>query len=502
MPILTPNSKIRVPLQTFFHNWKVELGTEDVTSDKMSLDFTSRSLRYGIGNFTILLWNNKGMYNSKANIGTNVNFYFHHDTTTPTNKIFTGKIDRALDGLTNDNLFYMIIQGRDFPQLADKKITISFTNAQADNAIKSIIDTYYTGVFTYANLSASMTDLVNGDYTDQKVITIIGDILKQVEYDGYIDGNRDIHTYPDGGSNVNETESIVYGINMLPFSGFGRDGLSEFNEVKCYGDQSDDMILFRRKIDSASITESWIKTAIVNARSLFTPSSVAARADAELIDLKRSIASGYLSAEAGMPTLKPSQYFWASAQYSRVNDYYKAIEINHNLSSSGRCIANVNIEKPIKSTVRMIRILEDSVNSLNKNPNNMHDVLVYLIFDNTTGITSLGDLEITNGKLRLQTGKATGTMTTDIATADSNLSHFEARAKVNDDCDSSTFQVSNTGGSSYNDSNKNYNLVGDRNTAIAFTTTGKTIRVKITLTQDADNLNPECDGFCLLVRRA
>jgi len=271
-------ARIRVPLKTYYQNWKVDLGSETVTVDLMSLNCTSRSLRYGIGSFTFLLWNDFKEYNKKAKVGTDVTFYFQHfknTPTAPTNVLFTGKIDKPRHGMNSNNLNYMIISGRDFPELVDKKITISFNNAQANNAIKLVIDTWFSGKFTYDNLHNDMTGIVNGDYTDQKAITVISDILNQVEYDGYIDSDRDIHTAPDDGTNRNETESIVHGNNMLPFSGFGRDGTKEANEVKCYGDQSEDMMLMRRKIDQKSINESWIKTKIVNARSLLTPEGVA-----------------------------------------------------------------------------------------------------------------------------------------------------------------------------------------------------------------------------------
>lgn len=498
----TSRARIRVPLKTFNQNWKVDLGSDTVTVDLMGLNCTSRSLRYGIGNFTFLLWNDKGEYNKKATIGQDVTFYFQHTTATPTNNIFTGKIDKPRHGLNANNLNYMIISGRDFPELADKKITVSFTHSEAKAAIKYIIDTWFSGKFTYDNLHEDMTGIVEGDYTDQKAINVISDILKQVEYDGYIDTDRDIHTSPDDGTNRNETESIVQGINMQPFTNFGRDGTKEFNEIKCYGDQSEDMMLLRRKIDTPSISETWYKTAIINARSLLTPEGVAERANAELTDLKRSEISGFLSAEAGLPTLKPTQYLWCSAQYSDIGAYYKPIMINHILDSRGKATANIGIEKPIKSAVSMIRNLENSDNSSNRNPNNMHDTLIYLKFDNEDGITSLGDLEIENGRLKIKSGKTTGTMTTDVTTADSNVSHFEARGRVNDDCSVSTFKVSNTSGATYNNSNKNYNLVGDRKTAVPYTTTGKKIRVKITLTEDSDNPSPELDGFSLLTRRA
>ncbi|KKK76577.1 hypothetical protein LCGC14_2862220, partial [marine sediment metagenome] len=171
-------ARIRVPVKTFYQTWKVELGSETVSVDMMGHNFISRSLRYGIGSFTLILWNDKGEYNKKAIIGEDVSFYYHHLTTTPTNKVFTGKIDKPRHGLTANNLNYLILQGRDFPELADRKITISFTNAQADNAIKQVIDTFFNGKFTYNNLHADMTGPVNGDYTDQKGITVIGDILK------------------------------------------------------------------------------------------------------------------------------------------------------------------------------------------------------------------------------------------------------------------------------------------------------------------------------------
>lgn len=494
-------ARIRIPIDTFNQRWKVDLGSDTVTVDLMSLNCTSRSLRYGIGNFTFLLWNDKGEYNKKAVIGEDVTMYFHQATATPTNEIFTGKIDKPRHGLTASNLNYMIISGRDFPELADKKITISFTNAQCDNAIKSVIDTWFNGVYTYTNLHEDMTETVNGNYVNQKAITVISDLLKQVRYDGYIDTDRDIHTYPDDGTNKNKTESIVQGVNLLPFSGFGRDGTKEFNEVYCFGNQTDDIALFRRKTDAESITETWVKTGIVNARSLITPESVAARANSELADLKRSDPSGFLSAEAGLPKLRPTQYFWASAQYSDIGAYYKSIMVNHILDSRGKTIVNVQIEKPIKSTVSMIRVLENSVNSSSNNPNNMHDTLIYLTFDNEEGITSLGNLEISEGKLKIKSGKTTGIMTTDVITADSNASHFEARGRVNDDCSISTFKVSNTGGATYNDDDKDYNMVGDRNTSIKFTATGKKIRATVTLTEDSDNPSPELDSFSVLVRR-
>ncbi len=493
--------RIRVPVNTFEQNWKVELGSDTITSDLMSLNVTSQSLRYGIGSFTVLLYNEKGQYNDRAVVGKDVTVYFHQASSVPTNKLFVGKMDKPSYGLTASNRFHIILSGRDFPELADKKITINFAGSQADNAIKSIIDTHFSGVFTYTNLDPNMTGTVDGDYVDQKAITVIGDILRQVEYDGYIDGDRDIHTTPDDGTNRNAVESIVHGINMLPFTGFGRDGLKEFNEVKCYGDQSEDMILFRRKIDQPSISESWVKTAIVNAKSLLTPASVAARASSELADLKRSTVSGFLSAEAGLPTLKVSQYFWASAQYADIGDYYKAIKVNHVLDSRGKTTVNVSVDKPMKSAVSMIRVLDNSINSQNRNPNAMDDTLIYLTFDNEDGITSLGDLEIANGRLRVKAGKSTGTMTTDVTVADSNLSQFEVRGKVNDDCSVSTFKVINTGGASYNDDNTEYNLVGGRDTAVVFTTEGKRIRATVTLTKDANNPAPELSGLSVLARR-
>ena len=120
--------------------------------------------------------------------------------------------------------------------------------------------------------------------------------------------------------------------------------------------------------------------------------------------------------------------------------------------------------------------------------------------DDSTGIASISsNLQITGGKLSILSGD-NGAVTAVLVTLDNNATSFEVRAKPNDDCAISYFQVSNNGGVSYNNSGQRYSLTDALNTSTAFTTTGKRIVVKITLISSATYTAPQLDSFTLNVK--
>lgn len=488
--------RIRIPLNVYNQNWKVTVNDVDVTSNLMQLTYTRRSLRYGCGRFDITLWNDKGLYNDTP-FASYVKIYFEHTTGTPINQVFYGRLDALYPGLEGNNRWKIRCVGRDYPELLDKRITITIDDP-LNTAIAEIIDTYFNGVFTYTNLDSSITTNVEGTYVNQKPVNIIADLLKQAEADGYIDMDRDIHTFLDDGNNRNLKEKIVYGDNMMPFDSLGRDGTQEYNEIIVQGEEREYLTLFRTKRDSTSISESWTKTKIINAKNLNTSDEVSVRAVAEIADNISLGKTGMLTAHAGLPTLHPTEYIWCSAQYADIGDWYKCTELTTTLSNTGESITHVLINKLRSNNVRRLRQQEESIISFNRNPNGMEDVLIYLKFDDEIGITVLNNLEVINGRLRLKEGEISGTCTTDIETADADVSSFEVRARYNDDCSVSTFRLTADTAENYTD---NFNLIGNVEKSIDFEVSGSSVRAVITLEKDDDNPAPELERFCVSVKR-
>src|SRR3990167_7179159 len=120
MPILRTPINISVPVkQPFVYNDKIvylDGNTEiDITSDILIWNIERRSLKYGIGSFTIVLNNNR-QYLNKVNEDIVIKIYADKGSATPANQIFRGRIDNPLYSLTEDNAHLKIIIGRDWPE--------------------------------------------------------------------------------------------------------------------------------------------------------------------------------------------------------------------------------------------------------------------------------------------------------------------------------------------------------------------------------------------------
>lgn len=130
----------------------------------------------------------------------------------------------------------------------------------------------------------------------------------------------------------------------------------------------------------------------------------------------------------------------------------------------------------------------------------MTNTAILLKFDDTTQINDLGDCILADSVLKLSSNVTEATMISSVAIMDIDATKFEVRAKNNDDCAISSFQISSDGGLTFNDNEKKYNLVGDLNKGINFTKSGKLIQAKITLKSNSDNSKPEVDNFTVLIK--
>jgi len=513
MPIKITPVKTSVPLARYYQNWKfvyVDSGGNEQTIGGtgtedgyrvISASGTLRSLRYGVGNFSMLLYNNDAYFNQILQKATLIRCYADHTdpASAPTNKVFDGRITSIKYALSPDNNRYMIVYGINAPQLARRHITISFTNAQARNALISLIDTFFSGIFTYNNVSTSMTRSVTGEYINQLAIDVISDILKQAGYDGYIDFDSDIHTWAEG-TNFNSVESIVYGDNMMAYNEVGQDFIDERNRITVYGGGNENTMLVRTKDNTALQAESWISSDVITASNLTTISAVDQKASVELLFREQTPLRGQLNAWAGLPTLLPAQSLKCSDQYANMNQNENAVSIVHNFYTTGEWITSVEINRIDRSVDTDVRDTQQVVSNINtQNINGMTNTILLFTFEDTTNISSLGGLQLTNSQLSIATGSQ-GTLTSTVQVLDENISSIEVRGTPNDDCAASYFQISADGGrTGLGTSDTQYNLIGDLNTLFSVTA-GSNVVVTITLVATATYLLPILDNFVLLGR--
>lgn len=515
MPVISNKSNIRVPLKTYDQNWKIvyiddkgieqsllTLGNSD--SDLLNGSFELKSLDVGTGTFTLSLLNDSGKFNNILKHGTKIKVYADliDINTTPTNVISSGYIESKKHGLTNDNVFILNVAGRKNPQIEDLHITISFDEASAYNAIKSIIDTYFNGVITYNNMDANMIDTITHIYINQTAASIIRDILKKIGWSGFIDMNNDIRTFIKGGRR-NENNRIIYGDNMLPYSDIGTDYIDNKNRIIMYGNKADDMLLVRTKNNTNLQEQTWIKSDIKNNNQIITIDETDTEAEIELSNSQTSPFYGQVTSAHLLPTLNPGELMFISNQYSEMDDYFNVVTIVHNIDSTGGETV-VTINKLEVNSFTEIKKNKNSVNDLitDENINDMKDTVIYLLFEDNTGLSSTGDLKTNNGKLVLPTSVSQSTATTITHTLNYIPTYFEIKAKGNTDTSISTLKISFNNGNTFVNNNTEYNLVSNINQVISIPSDdrGKNIIAKITLKSDAIYLLPELEGLSVVVK--
>ena len=512
MPEIKKPAKILVPLKNYDCNYKIvyvdntntEITIGDLTQNDynkfLSGTFTRRSLRYGLGDFNINLSNEAGFYNTILLNATKIRAYADHIPTSSsvTNQIFEGRIGSTKFSLDANGFRTINIYGREWPQLADRHITVSFDGSTYNAAIQYIIDNFFNGVFTYTNIVVDNSTAIYGQYINQTVLSIISDILKQANKDGFIDFTGDIHIFSEGGQ-INSIERIAYNDNMLSYSEIGKDFLDEKNSVTVYGATTDGVLLLRTKNNTTLQSTTWIKTEIQTDNNLTTINTTNQKAQVELDFLSQTPQIGFFTAANGLPTLLPAQSIPCEDQYGQVTGNYNIVLFTHNLDSTGWWSTDCNINRLDKTERVSIRETSNETKAITtQNINGMTQTVFLLTFDDSAGLT-LGNATISGGALTITSGSQT-TCTTSTSILDSNPTSFEARAK-GAELNISYYQVSNDGGiTGLNTTDTQYSLINDLDKIFTFSASNKNIQIKIVLNSDATFITPRLESFTFLVK--
>ena len=481
---------IFLPQKQYRVSWKVQITNgstvTDVTGYVISLNIDWNLGRLATCN--IVLTNPKGKWLNKWDGGETVDVYGEYQDVTPTNKLFSGKIDNPYFTFGSDG-YKMVIECRQAPELADKKVIEQFDNATVDDAIKTVIDNNYSGIVTYTNVN-STTETYTGNFQHVSGIDVLNTLANKAGMDLYIDTDGDIHLFEKESIN-NSTESVTFNNNLIAVSKFGKDTAKIFNRVIVYGKEENNIVLLKTEEDTASQTDLWVKDLIEQANSIDSMAEIQEKANIVLTNNTNIEEDGAISS-LGLPTITPGDNLMMQIPYCGIEGYKNIRGFSHSLSPSG-FFTNLQIKDIQDTTAEIFRERIEAEDRLKVfgNLNAMTDSYT-VYFNEDPDIVTLTNTEIVDETVKLKSGETSGTCILDMMDTDNTITKCELRISTNfPNQELCTFDVTNDGGDTYERISP-----GSLHT---FLSTGSKLALRINFIKDSTH-DPVFDSVCLLYK--
>ena len=340
------------------------------------------------------------------------------------------------------------------------------------------------------------TELINMTYQDAKGYNVVTEICKRVNLDCYLhhDGTKwYLRTFVQE-SIINSNASAAFGVNLIAVDNFGRETTQIFNRVKTYGKtESDNILLIRTKQDLSSQSNFWIKDRIVSAGELETMDEVSEKAEYELSNGINISPNGTITCLCN-PYIYPGDIISVSVPYCNIDGNYKVYGFTHTFGFPFSTAIELVSKSDKLIDIFLPKVDAESFITPLTNPNNMQDSYT-IYFDESPSLVNLSDTEIVDGKLRLESGKTTGTVITNILEMDYDITTVELRRYENYSTGQDTYVVTSDGGITW----EPYEAAnGETHT---FGTPGRKIGVRMTLNRDStSDPSPAYESICLLMK--
>ncbi|MCP3684485.1 MAG: hypothetical protein GY861_17610 [bacterium] len=529
---------IPIPKDMRVVSWKVIItdadGVQHDVTDYLFQGSLVRTATVGLSNCNISIDNNDGRYVGKFAAGDIVDFYYGYvakaSLTTVRCRCF---VDGAYDNFDENGGIYLSIEGRDAPpsaayeHFADTHPTLQFSgrnnldcwvgttgdqDAQGNYAdgilynselIMKVYDTSSGTWKVYKDLTSEQQDtlkaltgytsVVYQTFVEKSRLTMSQAIAKEGDYDFRIfydssDGKYYLMVHPEEAV-TNDTEHITAGQNLMSMNRFGKDTLTEYNRVKEKGFKDGNILMMRTKEDTARQAALWIKDKEETTSSITSDTDLTAKAVARLAELKEALKKGAVNS-MGLPTLHPGERIPVNIPFI-IADRVKVKSFTVNFGTPSGLEFNVNLQDKETTFSKMFKDrIDENVNvTPSDNPDGMENGYAWDFSDSDD--YELSNCQIIDNALSLEDGETSGTCTTDPIEADENVTQAVFRMKANNQWNC-VFEVSNDAGA-------NYTTV-ELDELITFSTTGKSLVVRVTLNEERAGVSPAFDKLNLLYK--
>lgn len=425
----------------FTPNWKIQVirsdgTTDDITNDLIYTEF-DLPVTESIGQFKIILDNNRDTYTELYNGGETVKIYL--DMTNATDKKFEGILEhvKRVDG------DYGVVLELTGMHIAGKLVDITVVESYADTKIEDIladlVSTYASG-FTYSKATYPCATTATVNWEHQGFWTCIYDLCVLAGYDCYVDVSKAFHFFPQN-SITSVLEAVVYGPTLLETEGLGEDTADVKNRIIVYGEDDKGLPIIYTSSDTSSQSSYNVKEKIIKDSSIKTMAQAKERGDAELDELKEPMVKGMPKC-LGMPDINPGDLVWVSIPPLGLHNKYRVLNATH-IIDKGDFTTELELSKPTKGFSYQFKqqTKADLVSRAVLNPNRL-EFSYNFTFDDDTNCNH--ENTATKDGYLYPTA-ATGIMTSIVKTASNNIQYFELRYE-GENLESSTFDVSTDDG--------------------------------------------------------
>jgi hypothetical protein len=359
----------------------------------------------------------------------------------------------------------------------DIYVTAEFQGITSSQIIINLINRYGGGQFTFNNVESESTP-ITVTWFEKPFWECVQEICTSVAHDIYVDYDDDFHFFASG-SRSNTGEAIVHDNNLWDVGDFAPDRSRIRNVVKVYGAQSQGtQVLYTARDTDSDLDYDSIE--MVRDDNITTLEQAKEVADARLLQTQAAPTIGEVTSVL-LASIQPGEKIHISVPADNIDpSLYDILSYEHTLSFEGGFWTKVEINKEARNTAIIFKnIIQRQNNTGNPITNPFQlDFSFIDLFNVESG--TLTNLEIVDGVLRLQSGQITGTWTSTTQSASNNIT--QASLLLNGtSLGGVSVEVSNNGGLNYEDI--------ERNEVITFTSTGKSLRVRVTINDTSTELD-------------
>ncbi len=409
-PLYTANPKI-----TLEHND----GTVDDVTDIIIYFDVEDGVTDGIGKFKLTLMNHDERYTGVLT-GNEIVRYYKDYATTATTLRFRGRIEKP-SFKNNQVVCTGRSEGKKFSNVA---VTKTYDNIETSAILKDLVDSYGQGNFTYTNVNTSTTNKTTSWY-QVPFWDAVRELANDAGFDVYIDSDLDFN-YFETGTRTNTTDAIVHEQNMFEVGDFANDLSLVKNRVVINGAQNQGIqTLYTAESTDPSYgidSDLGVQEEIVNDDSISTYVQAQQIGDALLALRQDPPVVGDVKGTL-LATIQPGQKIKLSSPENNIPPTtYQSIKYKDVIDvKQGKQTTTVTVQREVQ---RIPDILKSIIGSQNKqratafNPEEMRFGYNFL-FESSSGTHD--DTQITNGVLKLASGKSSGTWTSASRSLSTNI---------------------------------------------------------------------------------
>jgi len=461
-PIYTANYKITVERSD---------GTVDDITDEIINLVVEDGVTEGIGTFEFELPNPNETYTT-AWTGNEIFRYYKDYAPTATTLRFRGRIEKPSKIANN-----VKVTGRSESLfVVERTVTKKFSDTDTAVILLDLFNTYGDSRYTLTSIPATSGTQISVDWVDKPFWDAVIELCFASNYDCIIYPDLTVQFFAIGSIN-NETDAIVFDLNLFEVGDFAPDLQFVRNQVRVYGGVIEGSQIIYTANDTTSQTANGIRRRNISDDTITTFQQAVDLGNATLAEEKNPPQVGEIKAVL-LATIQAGENIRISAPFDGLDlDFYRCLiwkdEISQDMLST-----TVTINKQPK---RISNVFKDRINRESRTQSttsNPEDLDFAKTETYSTDVGTHSNTEIVNSVLKKAVAGSLGTWTSPSSeTPDGNDVSSIVLLAAGTNTPGATFKVSLNGGDTFE------TVTLDTLTTLS-STVGSEIQVKIELDDD------------------